>query len=49
MGDGIDHEQDQHRPHAVISESFPHLCEEQRVQAARLAEKLAVGGRDGCD
>ncbi len=42
--DGVRHEQDQHRSHAVVGEPFPHLCEEQRVQSARLSEELATGG-----
>ena len=39
------HEQHQQRPHAVVGEALPHLREEERRQAARLAEELGtVGG-----
>ena len=37
--DGVDQEQHQQGAHAVEAEAFPHLGEEQRGEAARVAEK----------
>ena len=41
------HEQDQQGAHAVIAEALPHLGEEQRRQAAGMAEKRPVAGGSG--
>src|SRR5665213_873910 len=41
-----DHEQNQQRADAVIAEALPHLSEEERGKAARMAEEgMIVGGR----
>ncbi len=42
------HEEDEQRAHPVIAEALPHLREEERREAARMAEKRAIvdGGRD---
>ena len=41
------HEQDEQRAHAVVAEALPHLGEEQRGEAARMAEERAIVA--GCE
>ena len=41
--DGVDQEQHQQGAHAVVAEAFPHLGEEQRGEAARMAEEARAG------
>ena len=41
-GDRGGHEEDQERAHAVVAEALPHLREEERGQAARMAEERPV-------
>ena len=38
--DGVGEKQHEDRPHSVIGEAFPHLGEEQRHEAAGVAEDL---------
>ena len=41
------HEQDEQRAHPVVAEALPHLGEEQRREAARMAEERAIAlGRE---
>ena len=42
VGERRRHEEDEQRAHAVVAEALPHLGEEQRREAAGMAEERAV-------
>jgi hypothetical protein len=42
----LHHVKDEQRAHSVIGKALPHLGGEQEGQAARMAEKIALGGTE---